>query len=447
MALRKFLFQSSEGYHEEQAAVDEIALGKLTLSGLAGIALDGGGQRAINFATPTAAGDLATKAYADSIAVGLRDFKDSVRAATTAALPAHGFASGVITASANGALPAQDGVTLVVGNRLLVKNESASHLEHGIYDVTAVGDGANPFVLTRSIDADASTEVTAGMYMIVEEGTANADTAWVLSTNNPITLNTTALAFTKFSSLAQLNANAGLLKSGDDLSVELNTAADAQGAGADGGSSGLEFDITGGAGKLRAAVHATGGLERSASGLAIKIDDSPDTLDSGANGLKVTGVPLSFKINGTATSANVTATKVNRLVDDGATDAADDLHDHEDLMIVRQADGNIAKGDGVYYSENDGIQTGDCTVDAKSRIIAVANAVILDNATGKAKKSGVVTGVLSGASAGARYFMSATGQPALIGTLPAGARTVQVGIAKNATDLDVMIFDYGKKAA
>jgi phage-related tail fiber protein len=370
MALRKFLFQNpTELYHEEQAATDELQLGKLTLSGVGGIALDGGGQRATNFADPTVAADLATKSYVDNVAQGLSDFKESVRAATT----------GPITLSGPQTI---DGVSVIAGDRVLVKNQAAGET-NGIY-VAAAG------AWSRSDDANASPEVTAGMYVFVEEGTVNGDSAWVLATDNPITLGTTPLSFVKFTTLTDLVAGAGIVKAGTQIDVELDTAAAAQTAGADGGSSGLEFDVTGVAGKLRAAVNGTGGLERSGTGLRIRLDGT--TLQTGAAGASV-------------------------------------------------------KGDGVYYSANNLVSTGDCTVDAESRIIGVADAAIADTASGKIKKSGVVTGVLSGATVNTRYFLGTTGQPVLAGALPGGARTVQLGIAKNATDLEVQIFDFGKKAA
>ena len=77
----------------------------------------------------------------------------------------------------------------------------------------------------------------------------------------------------------------------------------------------------------------------------------------------------------------------------------------------------------------------------------MAEAAIADTATGKVVRQGVITGALSGATAGERYYMGSTGQPVLVGSVPSGGRTIQLGIAKNATDLLVRIVDYGKKAA
>jgi len=175
----------------------------------------------------TVATSESIKAYVDSVASGL-DLKDSCRAATTAALPAVTYDNGTsgvgatLTADANGALPAQDGVTLVANDRILVKDQAAG-LQNGIYEVTQVGDGSNPFILTRTTDADTDAEVTAGMFTFIEEGTTNADAGFVLTTNNPITIGTTALSFTQFSGAGQITAGAGLTKSGNTLDVGAGT--------------------------------------------------------------------------------------------------------------------------------------------------------------------------------------------------------------------------------
>jgi hypothetical protein len=165
----------------------------------------GSGDKIQQNAAPTVGDDLVNKTYADSLANGL-DLKASVRVATAAALPAYTRVGNVITSDTNVSINAAgvDGVTdLSVGQRVLLK-DGAAGADNGIYEVTAVGSGAAPFVLTRTSDADNSPagEVTAGMYTFVEEGSANGDEGWVLVTNNPITLNTTALTFSQFSSAA-----------------------------------------------------------------------------------------------------------------------------------------------------------------------------------------------------------------------------------------------------
>ena len=159
---------------------------------------DANGQA--KFGTPTDPAHAATKAYVDAARSGL-DVKQSVRAATTGPLAiANDLEAGDIV----------DGVTLSAGDRVLVKNQSTGS-ENGIYVVQATG------AAVRAEDADSSAEVTSGMFTFVEEGTANADSGWVLSTNNPITLGTTALVFAQFSGAGQITAGNGLTKTGNTI--------------------------------------------------------------------------------------------------------------------------------------------------------------------------------------------------------------------------------------
>lgn len=444
MALRKFIFfNANEGFSEEQQPTDELSLGKVTAVGVGGVGFDAGSNRITNVATPTAGSDAVNRDYVQAYAAGL-DWKQSVRLATAAALPANTPAgSGVgktLTADANGALSV-DGVAVVAGDRILVKDQGSE--DNGIYVVTAEGDGSNPFILTRATDADQDAEVTANLAVFVEEGTNWADTGWTLTTNNPIVVDTTTLIFTQFTGTGGIIAGSGLLKTGAQIDVELDTGADAQGTGNGGGSSGLEFDVSGAGGKLRAKVDPAGGIQRGASGLLLEIDDSPDTLDVGANGLKVVGVPLSFKIDGVATSSNLTAANANSLVD--VADASG-LHYHQKSMEYWTASGGISKGDGVYVSGNNVASTGDCSNDSKSRIIGVADAAISDTASGPVLVSGPCTGILSGATAGTPYYLGTSGAPVLYAALTTANRVIRLGFAKNATDLEVRVFDYGKRA-
>jgi hypothetical protein len=163
---------------------------------------DGSGN--ISVATPTDAGHAATKGYVDAARSGL-DVKESVRVATTAAinLSTDLEAGDVI-----------DGITLVAGDRVLVKNQGTAS-ENGIYVVVALGAGA----ASRSTDADTSAEVTTGMFTFVSEGTVNADSGFVLSTNDVITLGTTGLTFVQFSGAGSFTAGDGLTKSGTTINA------------------------------------------------------------------------------------------------------------------------------------------------------------------------------------------------------------------------------------
>ena len=184
-------------------------------------------KRVSGVATPTATTDAANKAYVDSVAEGL-DIKESVVAATTAALAAVTYNNGTagvgatLTANANGVLAAIDGVTMVAGERVLIQDQAAA-LQNGIYVCTSIGAVGAPFVLTRAGDMDGSpASEIPGAFVFVEEGTTNADNGFVCTTNAPVTMGTTAINFTQFSGAGQITAGAGLSKTGDTLNVEVD---------------------------------------------------------------------------------------------------------------------------------------------------------------------------------------------------------------------------------
>ena len=113
---------------------------------------------------------------------------------------------------------------LATGDRILLKDQSTGS-QNGIYVVASSGSP------TRATDADSNSEVTGGMAVFVEEGTANADTGWVLTNNGAITLGTTALTFTQFTGLGEVTAGTGLSKSGNTISLTTPVAASNGGAG------------------------------------------------------------------------------------------------------------------------------------------------------------------------------------------------------------------------
>ena len=197
-----------------------------------------GTSKITGLGTPTDDADAANKGYVDSVAQGL-DIKASVRVATATVLDAFtSTATNVLTADESGALVV-DGVTLSVGDRLLVKNQLTTTAKYnGIYDVTATGGVSAQWVITRSADANTSAEVTSGMFTFAEQGTTNDNTGWVLTTNNPITLNTTALVFAQFSGAGTYTASNGVLLTGSNFTFAPRT-----GYGLATGSSGAEIKL------------------------------------------------------------------------------------------------------------------------------------------------------------------------------------------------------------
>jgi hypothetical protein len=162
-------------------------------------------QKIVSLADPTSPQDAATKSYVDAARSGL-DVKASVRVATTANISNLG----------NVAYATQiDGVEITTSDRILVKNQSTAS-QNGIYQVY---DKGGNWELQRAEDANSSAEVTAGMFTFVSEGTANADSGWVLTTNDTITLGTTELTFVQFSGAGQIEAGDGLTKTGNTINA------------------------------------------------------------------------------------------------------------------------------------------------------------------------------------------------------------------------------------
>jgi hypothetical protein len=124
---------------------------------------------------------------------GAADYKNARRVASIAPLPAYTRVGNVITANAVGALPAIDGIALLITESFLLRTGAALE-DNGLWDVTDPGSGGTPFILTRSADADTDAEVTSGMRVPILEGTYAGQT-FVLVTPDPIVLNTTGLVF------------------------------------------------------------------------------------------------------------------------------------------------------------------------------------------------------------------------------------------------------------
>lgn len=345
------------------------------------------------------------------------------------------------------AAPSGASVTLTNDNTGASGNVAISEtVLDGGFITSGMSGGATgvAYVLTRATDFDGSpsSEVQDGSFFFVGEGSLAA-TGWVQVTNQPITVDTTTMLFNQFNAATIYTGAEGILLTGSAFSVELDTAAAAQTAGSGGGSSGLEFDTTGAAAKLRAAVNGTAGLERTASGLAAKLNGT--TLQSNASGLSVKGLPSLFEIATVATSANVTAANLGTLTAGPSSDASF-LHSHGSAVEVWTTLGTVTLGGGVYIGGNNVVSEGDASIVAKSHVIGVAVSTVTTGLPVSVVSSGVVVGALSGATANDSYYLGpTTGLPVLYAALSGGDRQVRLGFAKNATDLEVRIMDFGKK--
>ena len=237
------------------------------------------------------------QANINSSAAGI-NMKDAARVATTGALPASAYDNGTagvgatITASANGALPAQDGVTLSVSDRILVKDQAAG-LQNGLYIVTQLGDGSNPWILTRATDFDDSPdgEVKGGNLVYVQEGTTNSNTQFILQGNaDDKTIGTDPLLWSIFSRVENIVDGDGILRSGTTLSVDAAT------------------EVAG----SRAAVYV------GADGVGIDVDNvtlthSSSTLQIKDGGVDTTQLATDAVTTAKITDANVTVAKIEVL--------------------------------------------------------------------------------------------------------------------------------------
>lgn len=157
------------------------------------------GQKITALADGTAGTDAATYGQLLQL-LNNQSFKAPVRAAST----------GNLTLSAPQTV---DGVVLVAGDRVLVKDQTTAST-NGLYVIAA---GA----WVRATDFDTSAEAIPGTVVGVQEGTAGGDKLFLLATNGPITLGTTALVFSPYgASSGEIGvAGAGLTKTGSTYDV------------------------------------------------------------------------------------------------------------------------------------------------------------------------------------------------------------------------------------
>jgi len=131
-----------------------------------------------------------------------------------------------------------DGVSLSIGNRVLVYNQVNAY-ENGVYTVTTVGTpdpGGTNWVLTRATDAnkfqpDTTSGLGQGDYFFVQEGSTGAGESYVLTTANPLIIGTTNLTFTQFSASQVYSAGTGLTLSGTQFSLTVPVTAALGGTG------------------------------------------------------------------------------------------------------------------------------------------------------------------------------------------------------------------------
>ena len=136
---------------------------------------------------PVSGNDVVNKTYLDFYAAGI-SWKQPVLCGTTANITLSG-------------LQTIDGVTVVAGNRVLVKSQTAP-AQNGIYLASATA-------WSRAPDADTWDELISAL-VFVESGSTLAGSAWYCTIQRGGTLGVTAITWSNFSVAASYSAGTGL---------------------------------------------------------------------------------------------------------------------------------------------------------------------------------------------------------------------------------------------
>lgn len=154
-------------------------------------ALNFGGFTAANAGAPSVGTDLTNKNYVDAAIAGL-SWKTAVLVATTTNITLSGTQT-------------IDGIAVVAGQRVLVKNQSTA-ANNGIY-VVAAGAWA------RSTDSTSAAQLDGGA-VYVQQGTTQADTAWT-ETATITTVGTDTITYVQFSGAGTYTAGTGISLTGN----------------------------------------------------------------------------------------------------------------------------------------------------------------------------------------------------------------------------------------
>ena len=245
----------------------------------------------INTPTPTQQHHVVNKGYVDAFATGLKVL-DPARVATIANLSAtYSVDFKTLTANSNGAISI-DGVALILNDRVLVKNQTNKN-ENGVFKVTQVGDGSNPYILTLVDDFNEQSEVKNGTFILITAGT-NASSGWVVTSLDPITLGVDDIIWSQFSSPTTIVAGDALDQDGGTLNVNVDNSTIEVSSDAlqvkDGGITNAKLD--------KANIPLSGFGAATAN------------IDLG--GYEITNVAISADSNSVATQGYVTGTIVNK---------------------------------------------------------------------------------------------------------------------------------------
>jgi hypothetical protein len=162
--------------------------------------------------------DAATKQYVDNIAQGLYVHETCLAGsiASIAGVYNNGVSGVGATFTPTVPLTSLDGVALVNGNRVLLKDQTNT-FQNGIYVITLGGT-----VLTRASDSNQPADFAGGDFVLVQSGTINSGSGWI-QTSTVITIGTDPIVYQQFSSAGSYTAGTGLNLVGSQFNISPTT--------------------------------------------------------------------------------------------------------------------------------------------------------------------------------------------------------------------------------
>ena len=154
-----------------------LGLGTIATQNANNVALTGGTITGLG--DPSLTSDAATKNYVDNLVAGLRTRAVARVASTTNVNISSGLENG----------DTLDGITLVTGNRVLLKDQSTAS-QNGLYTVVASG------AASRDVEYDTISEL-AGQLILVSEGSTHADDLFLCTTDTSATLGSSSITYTQ----------------------------------------------------------------------------------------------------------------------------------------------------------------------------------------------------------------------------------------------------------
>lgn len=385
----------------------QTSAGAITLNPFSHV--DFSNKQAKNASDPTDQQDLVNLRTLQAYLEGLKP-KAAVRAATVGDINLGLPLSGTVL----------DGVTLVDGDRVLVKDQTIP-LQNGIYIADSVA------VPARASDFDSVTPIDEinGAYVFVSEGT-QAGKAFVVTAPVVTAIDTSPINWVFFNSAATLSGGDGIDISGSVISARLLAAG------------GLKF-VGGEIGVEASDIAGDGLVDDGSDNLAIDwattfVIDSADQKAIKASDIASTDAGKGAALVGVQDSLNYFSSNNQEGVN------------QELYLLALEAQGSqytvgaggVNKGDLLFIDASDTVLPLS-TLSANERCIGLALETKAATEIVRVVADDVIlTGVLTGATAGTPYYWTGAGLSATIPT-GAGSNVWLVGVAKNATDLHVEV--------